>query len=478
MKVIELASISGKMGVEYKVMRILSFILKVCICCLVVNALPYNGYVRCEDKPPVYDLSMCIESALKDHPSVRQSQYMIKYYESGIKLAKSEFGPHLFFQSSIIQFETTKGFPTLLSVQGSALISNETSGTDYVAGLSLSQSIFTNGSFFGYSAPNTQREENNLTAQKFTDLKVQTGVVYDVIDAYGKVLKTLNSLSIEEASLKTSELLYATTLSKYKLDLVNKSELLKAESTLENHKARIEELKSTLQINLSTLSNKIGNGARILQISTDKDKFRSILCDGEAFPPLEKLFEMTYQKRNDIKAQEATINSLISNLKVIKSKRYPQLSLNANYFRRGELNFENNSYAWNAFVGIGMPIFDYGEISAEVSQQENLIQVQREVLRSLRNDVDSQVQESYQTVQSLKAKLSGLQKSTEQAKEALVLTEEKYKKELVAEADVLKANDELSQIKQSVYETEIDIIVNNVALRKAVGLDILKCGVF
>jgi outer membrane protein TolC len=255
--------------------------------------------------------------------------------------------------------------------------------------------------------------------------------------------------------------------------LINKSGLLDAERILANHQAKIVELRSTLEINLATLLNKVGGGEKISKISEDLSQFRKVVCDEESLPSLEKLFEMAYQKRNDIKAQEAKIQSHQNNLKVVNSKRYPEVNLGANYYYRGDFsNSDNKSWAWNVLFRLDWYLFDFGETSAKVAQQKDLILAQQEVLRALKNVIVLQVQTSYQTIISFGARLTGLKKSIEQAKETLAMTEEKYKKAFLTEVDVLKARDQLNQVEQTYYETEIDLIVNRVALKKAIGLDI------
>jgi len=90
----------------------------------------------------------------------------------------------------------------------------------------------------------------------------------------------------------------------------------------------------------------------------------------------------------------------------------------------------------------------------------------------LENDIAYQVEKSYQTIQSLQARVTSLRKSVEYTKEILALTEGKYKNTLVTEVDLLKARDLLAQSKLSCYEAEIDLIINRVALKKAIGLEI------
>lgn len=448
--------------------------------CVLLNFVLPCQYVMGENEQPVYDLSTCIKRGLQNHPTLLQSQYMIKYYESGTDLEKSRLGPHVSVSGAVVGFGNQKTATTLITIPGGTIATREARGTNYVTGITASQPIFSSGSLLGllgFYAPSVEREKNNVTSQKFTELQLRGDVILDIIDAYGKVLKTLHSLRVEEESLKTNELLYKTALSKYNLDLINKSELLEAERILTIQKVKIIGLKGILDINLSTLGNKVGGGVSISKISEDKAKFGSLLCDEQALPPLDKLYELACQKRSDIKAQEAKIQGLLENLKVIKSKRYPEVNLGAGYFYKGDLTEvnANKAYGWNVFLRLDMPLFDFGENKAEVSQQESLVLVQREVLRALKNDIASQIQESYQTIQSLKATMMGEQKSIEKARETFALTEGKYKQQLVNELEVMKAHDELAQFEQALYDTEIDLIVRSVALSKAVGSDILAC---
>jgi len=443
--------------------------------CLILVCAFYRQSAQGEEQT-IYNLPISIQSALKNHPSLTQSHYNIKYYESGIDFAKSQFGPQITLHGSLVTFESEKDFSPLLTTAGSMLITRETSGTNYVAGLTLSQPIFTEGAFFGVRSQSVERERNNLEAQRFTDLKLQADVIYNVSDAYGKVLKTLNALQIEENSFKTSELLFNTALSKYKLDMINKVELLEAESILVNHKVKIETLKSDLEINLSMLANKIGkDDIRITQITTDMAQFRGVLCEAESIPPIEKLVEISYQRRNDLKTQEALVKSMTNNLNVIKNKRYPEFNLNASYFQVGNIDSDNSGKAWNVLARVDMPLFDFGKIRSEVSQEQNRVYAQQEALRALKNDIRSQIQENYQRVQSLKASLKGLDKGREEAREALVLAREKYSSELISELEVMKAQDKLSQVELSLYDTEVDLIISRAALKKSADLNILEC---
>lgn len=455
------------------------FLLKFCLFGLLFNLVLPPLVAIGENDQPVYDLSTCIKSGLQNHPILLQSQLMTKYYQSGVDLAKSKLGPHISISGTALDFDNNKTI-TAFSTPGGIIVTKDTRGSIYGTGLTLSQPIFSSGSLLGilgFYAPSVEREKNNVAAQNFTNLQLRGVIVLDIIDTYGKILKTLHSLKIEEESLKTDKLLYETALSKYQLDLINKSELLDAESVLVNEQAKIIGLKSTLEINLGTLGNKVGGGVKISKISDNKAAFSSILCDGDKFLSLDELYELAYQKRNDIKALEAQIQSLTENLKVINSKIYPEVNLGAGYDYKGDLSDpgSNNSYGWNINIRLDIPLFDCGENKAEASQQESLIMFQREVLRALKNDIVSQIQENYQTIESLKETLKAQEKNVEKTKETLALNVARYEKGLVSELEVLKANDELAKYEQAVYEAEIDIIVRHVALSKAIGSDILAC---
>ena len=439
-----------------------------------VPFFPTNVFGQNEKSP--YDLSMCIKSALQNNATLLQSQYMVNYYEHGIDIEKSKFGPHLSAHGAVDQFKTNQEFAGLVPSQAGNIAVKDKSGTGYIGGLSLTQPIYSTGSLLGFSAPSIQREKNKLSSQKFTDLKQRDDVILSIVEAYGNVLKSLYALKVKEKSLTTSELIYTVSLSKYKLDLITKSKLLEAENTYINHKTQIAELKSTVEENLADLSNKVGNGIRISKISDDLSMVKKAGCQDDPLPLLEDLYGMAYQKRNDIKAQEAKIGSLLSELQVIKSQRYPELNLMGNYFYRGDFaHSENNLYTWNVFLKLDITLYDFGGVRAAIARQESLIRAEREVLKALKNNVVLQIDQSYQKAESLKAKLIGLQKSIEKDRETLDLYKEKYGKDLVTLKDVLQQQDLLDQDLQTYLETEIDLAMTQLSLKKAMGSDILMC---
>jgi outer membrane protein TolC len=445
------------------------------ICLLIGTALCLPRAIAQTDLP-VYDLDMCIKKALTKHPVLIQSQNLIKFNEHGIDLAKGEFGPHLSLNSSIINYNSNQEYITIFSTTSGSIATKDKSGTDYAAGLMFTQPIYKSGSFLGLLglyAPSVEREKENAVAQIFLYSHLRAEVTWDIIDSYGQVLKSIYSLKQADESLKTSEQAYKASVAKYKLDLIKTSDVLETEKLLFQQRARVSELKSALETNLSALAHKVGHGEKITLISEDITKFRNMSGDEEHIPSREKLDEIVNSKRNDIKAQEATLASYKQNLKVINSKRLPEINLLANYYDRGELSdLDNKSWAWNVLIRLEWSLFDFGETSANAARQKDLILVQEEILRGLKNDIVSQVEKSYQTIQSIQARVTSLRKSVEYAKEILALTEEKYKKTLVTEVDLLKVRDLLAQSELNCYEAEIDLIINRVALKKAIGLEI------
>jgi len=424
----------------------------------------------------LYDLPSSIGAALKGNPSLAQSRHNVMYYENGVALAKKQFGPQLFLHGSIVTFDSERDFSPLISTPGTTLITREASGTNYVAGLTLTQPVFREGSFFGKRSASVERERNSFESERFTEQALEADVVYRVSEAYGNILKTLNAAGTEEEGLKTSELLYKTARSKYSLEMINKVELLDAEKAVVDHKIKIETLGNDLAANMGALAASIGSeGLVISRISTDMAQFRAVLCAEESLPPFEQLVQAAYRNRNDLKAQESLVESIANNLNVVKSKRYPEVSLNAGYFQTGDAEFEESGKAWNLLARADILIFDFGRTKAEVSREQNRLFAQQEALRALKNDIRSEARENYQKMENLKAELAGLAKSEEQAREALLLAREKYNRELISELDLMKAQDKLSEIELSIHDAEIDLVLARLALKKSAGLKLLEC---
>lgn len=429
-----------------------------------------------EDGQPHYDLSQCIAIALKNHPSLLSSEYMVKFHESGLDIQRSQFGPQLSFHGGVVQFESEHVTSVLLPSLGeSSLATKGTSGTNYIAGVTLSQPVFTEASFFGVSAPGIEREKSKITEGVYTSAMTREDVIYDVITAYGNVLKASRSLQIAENVLKTDEALVAAALSKFNSEIISRSDYLEAESIFAEQKAQVERSRSYLDITMTSLSNKMGDTMRISGISSDMERFKGILCDREHAYPTQELVEIASQKRNDIRAKEAKIQSILNNIGVTKSTRYPTLNLDASYYHVEENGFSSPGNAWNVLLRIDMTLFDFGKTSALISQQQNLLSSERETLRSLKNTVALQIQDDRQRILSLRATLASLQKSVEAKREALAQAKEKYGKNIIAEVEMLQAQDKLAQAEGALFETEVDLVISNVALTYHIGYPILEC---
>jgi outer membrane protein len=433
-------------------------------------ALPARG----EEAVP-FDLASSIRTALKNNPSLLQSRYDIKYYVESVGLARAQFSPQLFFRGSITTFESQKEFSPLLTTEGATLITRETSGTDWVAGLTFSQPVFTEGVLFGMNSLSVERERKKLESQEYSEQQLEADTIYNVSESYANVLKTLNSTALETRSLKTSELLLKTAESKYRMELISKVEVLEAQRAMLAHKIKLETLENDLAGYMGALAASMGTETPPAAVSTDKEEFKKTLCAGEGLPPFDQMVKAAYETRSDLKAQEALVQSIASNLGVVQKKNFPQVSLNANYFETGDVEFEDSGHAWNVLARVEVPIFDFGRVKREYNQEQNRFFSQQENLRAMRGNVQKELRGNYEKVRGLRAQIAWLEKNKEQAQAALTLANEKYKRELITELDLMSAQDKLSETELALYNADIDLALATLALKKSAGLNLLEC---
>jgi outer membrane protein TolC len=142
-----------------------------------------------ENDQSVYDLSKCKKIGLQNHPMLLQSQLMIKYYQSGVDLAKSKLEPRVSICGDAVEFYNNKTTPAFNTPVG-IIVTPDARGSIYETGITLSQPFFSSGGFLrllGFYAQSVEREKNNVAAPNYTDLQLQEAIFLDIIDTYGKI---------------------------------------------------------------------------------------------------------------------------------------------------------------------------------------------------------------------------------------------------------------------------------------------------
>ncbi|MCB5184176.1 efflux transporter outer membrane subunit [Methylobacillus gramineus] len=173
--------------------------------------------------------------------------------------------------------------------------------------------------------------------------------------------------------------------------------------------------------------------------------------------------------RPDIRQAEQDLISQNAQIGVAKAAMFPTISLTANYGgESADLNriLESPSRIWSLGLGLNLPIFNAGRLSARVDQATAK---QKQVLATYQSSVQTafkEVKDALVTVRQSREREDALNTSQDSAKKALQISENRYKSGYSAYLDVLDS--------QRVYNDAALAFIQSRQARLTATVDLFK----
>jgi outer membrane protein TolC len=123
-------------------------------------------------------------------------------------------------------------------------------------------------------------------------------------------------------------------------------------------------------------------------------------------------------------------------------------------------------------VGLGMLLFDGGQVNAQVREQRANFIAARERLRKLELQVRLEIETALLNIRSSRERVTAIQTSVEQAQESLRIEREKYDLGKGTIVDVLDAQAALLEVQTGYYRVLADYNISIAQWRLAVGEEI------
>ncbi|MBI5206596.1 MAG: TolC family protein [Candidatus Firestonebacteria bacterium] len=281
--------------------------------------------------------------------------------------------------------------------------------------------------------------ELSINQSKYNNIKVKHEIILNVKKAYYGILKLQARLDTHnEKLLRDKEQL------KYAENLLNmgkaiKSEVLRAEITLEKTKQNLNTTRNELKSAKMTLSN-------ILGVSIDND-FQYVSKDNldngikkvidEHFLLDEHVNKVTQNNyKLKIKNYAKEISSL--NVKIAKTGHLPTVTGSSIYnWSNDKPDFKNKD--WRVGVALSWTIFDAGLTNNSIRQAENEKDKVEEEKYKLEKEILLLIRRTYDELEDLRSSLQITKKSLELAEENYNIVKVQYQNGLVSNLNLIDA---------------------------------------
>ena len=195
-------------------------------------------------------------------------------------------------------------------------------------------------------------------------------------------------------------------------------------------------------------------------------------------------YERSYESSQQIALQhrpellEANKNVAIAEKEVtlVKSDYYPDVTLSANYYRRGDDPTVDGSdfvdrESWDIVAGATWTFFEWGKTRYATNQQRARLRQAQESLEQIKDGILLEVKTAFLSVQAAERGIRVAAKSVESAEENFRISQERYKEQVATATEILDAQTRLTQARTNYTNALVVFNLARAALVRAMGLE-------
>ncbi len=384
------------------------------------------------------DLREAVEIAIKNNPTLKSKEAMVKQSEANRLLAISPFLPNIYFETEYLKYRNN-GLPVY-------------EGFDWALTMNINL-------FSGFSSLNYYREAVKLLeASRASYNSTKLDIVMSVVNAYIGVLKAKELLEAAKADLEDAETNYRLVKKRYEVGLSPLADLYNAE-------AKVEDAKYTL----TTREADYEKAKIALLISMGLNIFEDISVKPVTLTlgdfNLKSLVSIALERRPEILSLRNEVTAQEYRVKAVKGEYLPSVDFSTSYGESDKSFFPNQRENWNITLQFKVPIFTGFSTTYKLRREKATLSQKENDLRQMELSVSQDVFNKYQDFISVKKALESAEALLKASTEDLRLMRGKYMNGLASIVDLTTSQARLSDArakyittKYEVYRTYYDLV--------------------
>jgi len=275
-------------------------------------------------------------------------------------------------------------------------------------------------------------------------------------------------LDITRLNAETQRQTVTLTEERYRLGLTSGLDVAQAKAQLASTTAEIPSFEASIRQSIHRISILLGLEPTSLleELSASKalPSAQGSLATGL---PSELL-----ARRPDLRSAERDLKAAMADIGAAKAELYPKFDLTFGLGLQSTqtANFSSiSSQYWSIIPGLSLPIFNRGNLKANVAKKESVYQEALASFRASYHAALEDVENALTNYYAEQARHHDLEESLNQSQQALALAQERYKRGLTSFLDVLTAQSSLQASQRSLSQCEAKVLTQLVALHKALG---------
>jgi outer membrane protein TolC len=448
------------------------------LCLLFLFSISLHSLAQEEYSPNSLTLKDCIRISLSSSPDALIAQERIEQARAAVSRAQAGFYPRLslretfsrssyaptVFSSQLAQGELQSGqpFPPPAGVDPFDQFNDPGPYNNWNTQLLLEWPIYRGGeTSYGKRSAIAQLESSESALKA-----VHNNLAFSVSSAYYEILKSGNSISIAEESVRRLGGHLDIARARLENDVALRSDVLRVE-------VRLSEAEESLEI----ARNNLERAESRLNLAMGKSIVEPLSLAGYETPEplpqridisLEELIGQARRSRSEITAIDRAIESHEFGVRAARADYYPHVDAFAHYDVDTE-DFSDSDDSWTIGVGASLSIFDGFLTRSNVQSAQAKLREAETRKRQLMLQIEMDVKNSYLAQSEAAARVAVLKDAVDEAEEALRIVLARYNEGLAIVTDLLDVEVALTNTRLRLNSAEYDYMIASAGLDRAVG---------
>ena len=434
-------------------------LLKMFFLCILLQ--PDSGFAQ---EKKIYTLEDSISEAIADNWTLKAKKEKIKQAIHVKKQAGSAFLPKLSTSYGYTRLSEAVSFRT----EGAPFLAGETiavsSQDNYRWKGSVTQPVFTGFallSSFKLARLGIDQSELELELEKL-DLALE------VKEAYFGILEADKFVRVFKKAVDSLKSHVNAADNFYKVGIIPINDLLKAEVELADARHDLVKAQNALRLARSAFNMVL---SRPINAPVDVE---DILVYKPKRGGFQQYLEKALKNRPEIKLLDISILQADQQIRLAKSKNYPEIALSYDYIKEGDEPGVSGSPfhdagRWEAMAVCSWTLWEWGGTYYKVQEKKSFKKELMQLKMAFEDSIGLEVKEAVLSLEEAEQNIPTTRKAVDQAEENLRVNEERYRAQITTSTEVLDAQTLLSRASTNYYSALYDHNLARAGLTRALG---------
>lgn len=429
----------------------------------------------------VLTVDQAIQIGLENSKALRTSQYKVQAAEAKASETDALGLPSLKFNGAYSRLsEVPAGaftipagaFGTLPAPLNVSLPPNDVTSVispsitnNYSLKATIQQPLFTGWKISG--AEDAAEYSSEATKQDFNKDKAE--VIYNIKAAYWNLYRANEFKKFVDENVQQIQSHATDAENLLKQGMLTSNDVLKVQVQLSDAKVRQIDATNNVKLAMIALNNTLG-----LPLSNDIEIGSSLQPTVSQQANIDQLVKRAFDARPDILAMNARVKASEAGLTSARGGWWPQIYLvgNYNYLRPNQRIFPTKDEfkdTWDVSVSVSFDIWNWNQTGHQTTQAQAQVAQAEEGLSLMKDGITLEVTQNYLTVNQSIERAAVAEQGVTQAEENYRIMNERFKKGLVPNSELLDAEVALLQAKLNRTQSLVEYELAAARLTKSIG---------